>query len=72
MCVVLTSEISPIVWNVVRQISTIISISVTIAMYCLYCLVQLYFYVAKELAPHRPVLKSLSVKAVGAVDSPYR
>ncbi|KAI0249237.1 organic solute transporter Ostalpha-domain-containing protein [Lactifluus subvellereus] len=42
-------------------ISTIVSISVTIAMYCL---VQLYLCVAKELAPHRPILKLLSVKAV--------
>ncbi|KAH9996669.1 organic solute transporter Ostalpha-domain-containing protein [Russula compacta] len=46
-------------------ISTIISISVTIAMYCL---LQLYLCVATELAPHRPVLKMLSVKAV---DTPY-
>jgi len=42
-------------------ISTIISISVTIAMYCL---LQLYLCVSTELAPHRPVLKLLSVKAV--------
>jgi len=42
-------------------ISTIISISVTIAMYCL---LQLYFCVSTELAPHRPVLKLVSVKAV--------
>lgn len=42
-------------------ISTIISISVTIAMYCLF---QLYVCVAEELAPHRPVLKLFAVKAV--------
>jgi hypothetical protein len=47
---------------IIGQISTIISISVTIAMYCL---VQLYVCVAAELAPHRPVLKLFSVKAVG-------
>jgi hypothetical protein len=42
-------------------ISTLISISVTIAMYCLF---QLYVCVAGELAPHRPVLKLFAVKAV--------
>jgi len=31
----------------------------------MYCLLQLYFCVATELAPHRPVLKLVSVKAVG-------
>jgi hypothetical protein len=44
------------VWIVV-----IISISVTIAMYCL---LQLYMPVSKELKPHRPILKLSSVKAV--------
>ena len=44
------------------QISAIISISVTIAMYCLF---QLYVCVAEELAPHHPVLKLFAVKAVG-------
>ena len=44
------------VWIVV-----IISISVTIAMYCL---LQLYMPVSKELKPHRPILKLFSVKAV--------
>lgn len=39
----------------------IISISVTIAMYCL---IQLYMPVAEELKPHRPILKLFSVKAV--------
>ncbi|KAI0301579.1 organic solute transporter Ostalpha-domain-containing protein [Multifurca ochricompacta] len=43
------------------QILSVISISVTIAMYCLF---QLYLCVATELAPHRPVLKLFSVKAV--------
>jgi hypothetical protein len=46
----------------ILQIASIISISVTIAMYCL---LQLYLCVAKELAPHRPVLKLISIKAVG-------
>lgn len=46
----------------IRQIVVLISISVTIAMYCL---IQLYVTVAKELAPHRPLLKLFSVKAVG-------
>jgi hypothetical protein len=31
----------------------------------MYCLFQLYVCVAEELAPHRPILKLLSVKAVG-------
>lgn len=44
------------VWIVI-----IISISVTIAMYCL---IQLYMPVAEELKPHRPILKLFSVKAV--------
>ncbi|KAG2015794.1 DUF300 domain-containing protein [Coprinopsis cinerea AmutBmut pab1-1] len=39
----------------------IISVSVTIAMYCL---LQLYFPVDKQLKPHRPVLKLFAVKAV--------
>ncbi|KAJ2931295.1 hypothetical protein H1R20_g5808, partial [Candolleomyces eurysporus] len=39
----------------------IISISVTIAMYCL---IQLYLPVSKELKHHRPILKLFSVKAV--------
>ncbi|KAJ8696250.1 hypothetical protein PTI98_006132 [Pleurotus ostreatus] len=39
----------------------IVSISVTIAMYCL---IQLYVPVAQELAPHKPLLKLFAVKAV--------
>lgn len=31
----------------------------------MYCLLQLYLCVSTELAPHHPVLKLLSVKAVG-------
>ncbi|KAF8483336.1 organic solute transporter Ostalpha-domain-containing protein [Russula ochroleuca] len=42
-------------------ISSLIAISVTIAMYCL---LQLYLCVATELAPHHPVLKIFSIKAV--------
>lgn len=38
------------------------SISVTIAMYCL---LQIYVVVSAELAPHKPLLKLVSVKAVG-------
>lgn len=44
------------------QIMIVISLSVTIAMFCL---IQLYVVVAKELAPHKPLLKLFSVKAVG-------
>jgi len=57
----------PFLLNVVHQISSIISISVTIAMYCL---LQLYLCVATELAPHRPVLKLVSIKAVGRFGLP--
>ncbi|KAH8828193.1 organic solute transporter Ostalpha-domain-containing protein [Flagelloscypha sp. PMI_526] len=39
----------------------IVSLSVTVAMYCL---IQLYFVVADELAPYKPLLKLFSVKAV--------
>jgi hypothetical protein len=38
----------------------------------MYCLLQLYFCVATELAPHRPVLKLVSVKAVGKFSLPGR
>jgi hypothetical protein len=31
----------------------------------MYCLVQLYIAVAAELAPHKPLLKLFSIKAVG-------
>ncbi len=36
----------------------------------MYCLFQLYLCVATELAPHRPVLKLVSVKAVGRFGFP--
>jgi len=36
----------------------------------MYCLLQLYLCVATELAPHRPVLKLLSIKAVGEFGLP--
>jgi len=39
-----------------------VSISVTIAMYCL---IQLYVVVSDQLKPHKPLLKLFSVKAVG-------
>lgn len=42
-------------------ITIIVSVSVTIAMYCLF---QLYIPIAKHLAPHKPLLKFFSVKAV--------
>ncbi|THH16253.1 hypothetical protein EW146_g4362 [Bondarzewia mesenterica] len=48
-------------YNQEFQISAIVSISVTVAMYCL---LQLYFCVSKQLAPQNPVLKLFSVKAV--------
>ncbi|KAF9524015.1 organic solute transporter Ostalpha-domain-containing protein [Crepidotus variabilis] len=39
----------------------VVSISVSVAMYCL---IQLYVVVGEELAPHQPLLKLFSVKAV--------
>jgi hypothetical protein len=36
----------------------------------MYCLLQLYLCVATELAPRRPVLKLVSVKAVGEFGLP--
>ncbi|KAF8305100.1 DUF300-domain-containing protein [Clavulina sp. PMI_390] len=42
-------------------IVTIVSISVTIAMYCL---LQLYLVISKDIAVHRPLLQFISVKAV--------
>ncbi|KAF9564817.1 DUF300-domain-containing protein [Agrocybe pediades] len=42
-------------------ITIVMSISVTIAMYCL---IQLYMPISKDLAKHKPLLKLFSVKAV--------
>ena len=39
-----------------------VSLSVTVAMYCL---IQLYVVVSEQLKPHQPLLKLFSVKAVG-------
>ena len=64
---VVSPDYFPFIKCIFLQISSIISISVTIAMYCL---LQLYLCVATELAPHRPVLKLVSVKAVGKFGSP--
>src|SRR6266404_5195203 len=58
----LAPSVGPLITAVHRQITAIISISVTVAMYCL---LQMYFCVAEELAPHRPILKLFAVKAVG-------
>ena len=44
------------------QITILVSLSVTVAMYCL---IQLYVPVSKDLAQHKPLLKLFSVKAVG-------
>lgn len=43
------------------HIVLIVSISVTIAMYCL---IQIYMPVSEQLAPHKPLLKLFAVKAV--------
>ncbi|KAL5492651.1 hypothetical protein ACEPAI_4098 [Sanghuangporus weigelae] len=42
-------------------IVTVVSISVSIAMYCL---IQIYVPISKHLAPHRPLLKLFAIKAV--------
>ncbi|KZV88388.1 DUF300-domain-containing protein, partial [Exidia glandulosa HHB12029] len=47
-------------WGHIYLVS-IISISVSIAMYCLF---QLYFAIKTELAPQKPLLKLFSIKAV--------
>jgi hypothetical protein len=44
------------------QITIVVSLSVTIAMYCL---VQLYVSVSKKLVKHKPLLKLFAIKAVG-------
>lgn len=46
------------------QIVIIVSLSVTIAMYCL---IQLYVVVSEQLAPFRPLLKLFAIKAVGRI-----
>jgi hypothetical protein len=49
------------------QVEVIISISVMIAMYFL---LQFYLCVSAELAPRQPLLKLISIKAVGGFASP--
>ena len=44
------------------QITIIVSISVSISMYCL---IQLYVCVSSLLAPQKPLLKMFAIKAVG-------
>lgn len=51
------------------QITVIISVSVSIAMYCL---LQLYFPISQLLKPQKPLLKLFAVKAVGKVPSIVR
>lgn len=52
--------------NLPLQITAIVSLSVTIAMYCL---LSMYISVSSELSDKRPVLKLISIKAVGALPS---
>ena len=47
--------------DAVPQLVATVSISVSIAMYCL---LQLYFVIAADIAPHGPLLQLFSVKAV--------
>ncbi|KAF9783760.1 organic solute transporter Ostalpha-domain-containing protein [Thelephora terrestris] len=47
-------------------ITVIVSISVTIAVYCL---IQLYVVISEQLKPHQPLLKLFSLKAVGECSS---
>ena len=51
------------------KITAIVSISVSIAMFCL---IQLYLPVSSYLQPQKPLLKLVSVKAVGAVTSTFQ
>ncbi len=44
------------------QIILVVSISVTIGMYCL---IQLYMVAKEQLAPQKPLLKLFAIKAVG-------
>ena len=44
------------------QITIIVSISVSVSMYCL---IQLYVCVSSLLAPQKPLLKMFAIKAVG-------
>lgn len=44
------------------QVVLIVSLSVTVAMYCL---IQIYMPVSEQLAPHKPLLKLFAIKAVG-------
>ena len=53
----------------VAQITIVVSISVSIAMYCL---IQLYFAVKVELAPQKPLLKLFAIKAVGESELYHR
>lgn len=46
----------------ILQITIIVSISVSVAMYCL---IQLYVPVADRLVHHKPILKLFAIKAVG-------
>jgi hypothetical protein len=46
----------------ILQLTAIVSVSVTIAMYCL---LQLYFTVSDRLKPKQPLLKLFAIKAVG-------
>lgn len=50
------------------QIIATVSLSVTIAMYCL---IQLYVVVSEHLKPHQPLLKLFSLKAVGEYPSSH-
>ena len=49
-----------------HKITLVVSISVSIAMYCL---IQVYMVVKVELAPHSPLLKLFAIKAVGELHS---
>lgn len=48
------------------QIEIVITVSVSIAMYCL---IQMYIPISGHLAPQKPLLKLFAIKAVGALPS---
>ena len=50
------------------QIEIVITVSVSVAMYCL---IQMYLTISGHLAPHKPLLKLFAIKAVGAFRSSH-
>jgi hypothetical protein len=62
LCASFSRHILVLLGRLSQQITVIVSISVSIAMYCL---IQLYVSVSAHLQPQKPLLKLFAVKAVG-------